>query len=195
MHIKRMLLIMGFVSLAFFGFFWQSNLLSGDHENEYTFAPLMDIYMENGKASEIVMTRKEDKEHLLVKYQISFEDYKFESLSAMNLKEPILNLEYKPSTKQVWVEDSDGWKLYDENLEKVIEKVDLRTIYSPYQITVKEQEKNYELAVSGEGIENWKTIFEKRPIDVGIIDSQKDLWIILFEDYDVKIWSPSSNDM
>ncbi|MEQ6377825.1 hypothetical protein RZN22_05220 [Bacillaceae bacterium S4-13-58] len=194
MHIKRMLLIMGFASLAFFGFFWQNNLLSGDHESESSYGALMDIYMENGKAAEIVMTRKDDKDHLLVKYRINFEDYKFESLSAMNIKEPILNIEYKPSTKQVWVEYSDGWKLYDENLEKVIEKIDVRTTYSSYQITVKEQEEKYELSVSGEN-QDWNTIFEKRPIDVGVIDSHKDLWIILFEDYDVKIWSPTANDI
>ncbi|WP_078379384.1 hypothetical protein [Sutcliffiella halmapala] len=184
-------IIIGFIGL--FTLYLFSIQYSPNKENQHveipdTFKPLAVVIQEQDEKNEfpiITMVKEHEEKPLLATYKINLtNDYKFETIYAVELKSVPTAMEKDDHSSGVWLLMKGEWIHFNEELvmEQDVEKRANAGEEETFKLSIELTEtEQYLLKLSNEsGIVIQKAFIEE-PISVLKLSSSDDLWLVLFQ--------------
>ncbi|WP_417899310.1 hypothetical protein ABN702_02800 [Bacillus haimaensis] len=151
------------------------------------FQPMAVVVQEKDQQNQtpvIAIVKEHEEKPILVTYKINEKDnYKFDTINAIELKTHPTQLEKDPKSKGIWLQTDEEWMLYNEELkmEKGVKKEENEE-EKDYQVSIEETDtKQYVVKLSNEGGFIIQKSFDEKPISVHKLSEKHDLWLVLFE--------------
>lgn len=132
----------------------------------------------------IAIVKEHEGKPILVTYRIDEEDnYKFDTINAVELETHPTQIEKDPDSNGVWLQTDDEWMFYNEALmgEKSVKR-EQGEEKEDYQASIVETDTGqYLVKLSDDSGFIIQKSFEEKPISVHKLSKEHDLWLVLFE--------------
>lgn len=193
-QIIRYVLIFICIGAVIGAFYLQNSLLlqlTGNEENKQSEqVPVADTYLEpNSNVTKVVLTKMKDKKPYIVLYEVNKSDFKFTAKAYKVLKEPISSARFQ-SNGSVWILQNSKWKKLNDQLEVVSSTKTMPEFNQTdtYSIEVLNETNNpYQVKLLKDKKEVWIREFTSRPEVILPLSSEQAEWMVLFEDFEIKI--------
>ncbi len=132
----------------------------------------------------LVMIKEHEGEPILVTYMVDIENnYRFETLHAVNLKNAPTDIQKDQKTDGVWLKEGKNWTYYNPELQVEKRQGEFRLeAEKSFSTNIEELEtNNYVLQINNKQGPILEKTLEEKPISVVRLSENNDLWFVLFE--------------
>ncbi|WP_339147280.1 MULTISPECIES: hypothetical protein [unclassified Sutcliffiella] len=132
----------------------------------------------------LTMVREHEGEPILVTYQVDTENnYRFETLQAVNLKITPTDMQQDQKTDGVWLKEENNWTYYNPELQVEKRQGKFRIkVENSFSTNIEELDTdNYVLQVNNKQGPILEKTLEEKPLSVVRLSENDDLWFVLFE--------------
>lgn len=151
------------------------------------FQPMAVVVQEKDQQNQnpvIAIVKEHEKKPILVTYMIDEKDnYKFDTINAIELETHPTRLEKDKNSNGVWLQADEEWMFYNEELivEKGVKKEE-NEIEEDFQVSIEETDtEQYVVKLSNETGFIIQKSFKEKPLSVHKLSIEHDLWLVLFE--------------
>ncbi|KMJ57057.1 hypothetical protein AB685_18850 [Bacillus sp. LL01] len=132
----------------------------------------------------LTMVKEHEGEPILVTYQVDTENnYRFETLHAVNLKNTPTDMQQDKNTDGIWLREENNWTYYSPELQVEKRSEEFRKkAEKNFTTNIEEMEAGkYILQVDNEQGPVLEKKLEGKPVSIVRLSENDDLWLVLFE--------------
>ncbi|MYL53191.1 hypothetical protein GLW08_07545 [Pontibacillus yanchengensis] len=142
--------------------------------------------------TKVAMIKNKDNQSFLVLYEVDQESYKFTTTSFLEIQTPINSILYDQQNR-LWINQQKKWYQLNTSLEKIdsVDSPPVNLDNSEFKLKSTKKENVYKTVLQHNSDIVWSKTFNSNPIQTVSLNEKQGVWIVLFEDGETKIVSPT----
>ncbi|WP_100333335.1 hypothetical protein [Bacillus alkalisoli] len=183
-----LIVIISIITMLLFKVQFQMFTFSSDDsfENVKLQVEVLQVMDENNESPIVAMVKDYEGKPMLVTYRINVNDnFRFETIQAVELKEVPNSISKNASSNDVWVELKDEFTLFTKELDVVKTQLEkpVKKTQEQYNIQISEMDTvQYLIEVYKNDIKVVQKAIQQKPVHVHKLSTDDSLWLIQLEE-------------